>query len=82
MAERWRCASCRFKYVGQQKDGRYSARVVNEKGKVVYLGRYKSAEDAAKAADVARVFLVRHTICLHASTTAFIVSLATQSLIG
>ena len=55
---KWRCGCCRFRSVFRQKNGKYSAITRDEQGKVVYMGRYKAAEDAAKAIDVARVFLV------------------------
>ena len=51
-------ASYRLKYVRQLKSGTYSAHIRIEEGLFGYLGAYKTADEAAKAVDVARIFLV------------------------
>lgn len=48
----------RFKYVSKLCGDAFSARVPFV-GMTVHVGRYETAEDAAKAVDIARVFLVR-----------------------
>lgn len=49
---------CRFRYVRQLSSGTCTARIRNEDGASVYLGAYQAAQEAAKAVDVARIFLV------------------------
>lgn len=50
-------AHCRFKYVSRQ-DGKYKASVPDGKGARVRVGGYQTEEEAGKAVDVIRVFLV------------------------
>ncbi|KAL3158845.1 hypothetical protein ABBQ32_011566 [Trebouxia sp. C0010 RCD-2024] len=52
----------RFRYVRQLNSGTYTARIRHEDGTSVYLGVYQTAQEAAKAVDVARVFLNREPI--------------------
>ena len=59
--------TCRFRYVYQQKSGAYKAHLPDGKGSYVCLGSYKSAEEAAKAVDVASVFLVCLTVTMNAT---------------
>ncbi|KAL3135676.1 hypothetical protein ABBQ38_006149 [Trebouxia sp. C0009 RCD-2024] len=52
----------RFRYVRQLSSGTCTARIRNEDGASVYLGAYQAAQEAAKAVDVARIFLNREPI--------------------
>ena len=57
-------ACCRFKYVTKQA-GKYAASIPEYKGHKLHIGVYQTEEEAARAVDVTRVFLVRLACVWH-----------------
>ncbi|KAL3131431.1 hypothetical protein ABBQ38_007743 [Trebouxia sp. C0009 RCD-2024] len=54
--------STRFKYVNLMKNGTYKALLTQSKGRALYIGLFKTEEEAARAVDVTRVFLNKEPV--------------------